>query len=221
MTLQLWQCYFKDEHLTHLYPFAIPYLNTKLTPYFENSVIAELIPKATADYVSVCSWRLRQKRGEGASEAILKGNGTYELTEEKILSSDFDVAVLTPRNHKDIVEKLILWHGQAARDALNEFKAFIRIPNVVEHAIYENHFIARHEIYCTYVKEVLAPAIAFMEDREVFFRDSGYIHKKKDQKEIEAYQKASGRKDWPIAPFILERLFSIYINRKGYKTVNL
>ena len=39
--------------------------------------------------------------------------------------------------------------------------------------------------------------------------------------EIQAYQKASGRQDWPIAPFILERLFSIWINDKNFKVIPL
>ncbi len=222
MTLQFYQIYFQDEQKDKLYPFAIPYKNEKFSLLFENDVIKDLVPQSQADLISVCSWRLAQKRGEGASEAILKRNGSFSLTEERILSSDFDIAILTPRNHKDIVEKLILWHGPVAREALDVLNTFIRIPNVVEHAIYENHFIARKEIYQEYVRSTLAPAIQFMEGRwDVFGKDSGYITKKKDQKEIEAYQKTSGRKDWPIAPFILERLFCIWANKKGFKYINL
>ncbi len=222
MTLDLYQIYFQDEQKDKLYPFATPYKNEKFSLLFENDVIKDLVPKSEADLISVCSWRLAQKRGEGASESILKRNGSFSLTEERILSSDFDIAILTPRNHKDIVEKLILWHGPVAREALDVLNTFIRIPNVVEHAIYENHFIARKEIYQEYVRSTLAPAIQFMEGRwDVFGKDSGYITKKKDQKEIEAYQKTSGRKDWPIAPFILERLFCIWANKKGFKYINL
>ena len=104
MTLEFYQIYFKDEQLDKLYPFAKPYKNEQLSPYFENQVIADIVPNTQADLVSVCSWRLAQKRGEGAAEAILKRNGTFTLTEEIILSADFDIAILTPRNHKDIVD---------------------------------------------------------------------------------------------------------------------
>ncbi len=224
MTLSFHQIYFQDEQKDKLYPFATPYKNETFSLLFENDVIARLVPESTADLISVCSWRLAQKRGEGAAESILKRNGSFNLTEEKILSSDFDIAILTPRNHKDIVEKLILWHGPVAREALDVLNTFIRIPNIVEHAIYENHFIARKEIYQDYVKNCLAPAIQFMSDisrNSIFMQDSGYIQKKKDPKEVEAYQKASGRKDWPIAPFILERLFCIWANKKGFKYLNL
>lgn len=219
-TLDFYQIYFRDDQIEKLYPFATPYKNEACTDYFENSVIADLVPKSTADLISVCSWRLAQKRGEGTAEPILKRGGTFELTEEGIKEADFDIAILTPRNHKDIVEKLILWHGPVAREALTEFNKFIRIPNIVEHAIYENHFIAKKEIYHEYVMSCLIPAISFMDGREVFKNDSGYISRK-NQSEIEAYQKASGRRDWPIAPFILERLFCIWANKKGFKYINL
>jgi len=36
-TLEFYQIYFEDGQLKHLYPFAIPYKNTDLTLYFENS----------------------------------------------------------------------------------------------------------------------------------------------------------------------------------------
>lgn len=221
LTLDFYQIYFKDEQKDKLYDFAIPHKNETLTPYFENQIIAELVPKATADLVSVCSWRLAQKRGEGPSEAILKRAGTFLLTKEAITGGDYDVAILTPRTHKDIIEKFIIWHGDAGRQALATFRQFIRIPDTVEHAIYENHFIARREIYQEYVTKCLIPAIEFMSTREVFSLDSGYILKKRNPEEIKEYQQKSGRKDWPIAPFVLERLFSIWANRKGFKYVNL
>ncbi len=219
-TLDFYQIYFKDEQLDKLYPFAIPHKNERCTDYFENSVIAELVPKSSSDYISVCSWRLRQKRAEGASEVILKNSKSFELTEERILSSDFDIAILTPRNHKDIAAKFCLWHPENGPAALGKFRQFIKIPETVDHAIYENHFIARREIYQDYVKNCLIPAIAFVSEEWIFSSASGYITKK-SQQEIEAYQKATGKKDWPIAPFILERLFSLWSNKKGFKVINL
>lgn len=216
-----YQIYFKDEQKEKLYPFATPYKNETLTPYFENQVIAELVPKTTESLVSVCSWRLAQKRGEGASEPILKRGGTFDLTEDAIRTGDYDIAILTPRNHKDIVEKFIIWHGEAGRQALAEFRKFIRIPLTVEHAIYENHFIARGDIYRQYVNECLIPAIEFMKTREVFSMDSGYVTKKRNPQEVAEFQAKTGRRDWPIAPFVLERLFSIWANKKGFKYINL
>ena len=235
MNLDFYQIYFKDDQLPNLYPFAIPFKNETLTDYFENDVIARLVPESTADYISVCSWRLKQKRGESSTPIVL--NHKLELDEQKILSQDFDVAVLTPRRAGfRALYMAANWHGTVWHDAFSVFSdGFLRphgisVPKNYEdldgedlkHAIHENHFIARRGIYHDYVSNCLAPAIQFIGSRmDTFGQNSGYVHKKRDAQEIQAYQKASGRQDWPITPFILERLFSIWINDKNLNVINL
>jgi len=226
-TLDFYQIVFKDEQKEKCYPFAKIYFNTTLTDYFENQVIADLVPTLQADYISVCSWRLAQKRGDSTTPMVLKGD--LSLTEEKILNADFDVAVLTPRSPRhQPLNMASQWHGKAWDDAFTVLKEDflkhkgIRIKGELTKAIYENHFIARKSIYQLYVESCLAPAIRFCQERtEIFGADSGYVRKKRDQKEIKAYQEKSGRQDWPIAPFILERLFSIYCEGKGFKIIDL
>ncbi len=231
-TLTFHQIIFKEEQRGHCYPFAKVYFNDTLTDYFENDVIARLVPQSEADYISVCSWRLRQKRSESSTPLVLKHN--LELSEEKILSKDFDVAILTPR--RPTFRPLSMasnWHGKVWDEA---FKVFvndflkplgIRVPDVskdedLKHTIHENHFIARNGIYQMYVGYCLKPAIDFMQDRpDVFGVDSGYVHKKRDFKEVKEYQQKSGRQDWPIGVFILERLFSIWINDKNFNVIPL
>jgi hypothetical protein len=213
--LAFYQIHFKDEQKTEMYDFAIPYLNQVLTPYFENSVIAEVVPKCNADFVSVCSWRLRKKRGDMFRLQDKK------LTKEKILNSDFDVAILTPRSPThNVMGMASHWHGASWDNAIKDLRNFIKIPNVVKHAVYENHFVARGDIYRDYVNTFLLPVMDYMEGRDVYFVDSGYITRKKAE-EVHEYQQKSGRKDWPIAPFVLERLFSIWINDKGFKVIPL
>jgi hypothetical protein len=60
-----------------------------------------------------------------------------------------------------------------------------------------------------------------METNAIFRSESGYILKKRDPQEIKEYQTKSGRFDWPISVFILERLFSIWLNDKNLKVINL
>src|SRR5678810_620061 len=155
MTLSFTQIYFKDEQLPHLYPFATPYKNETLTPYFENEVIRTLVPTIEADLIGVCSWRLKEKRNESSTPFILtKAYGDTALTEERILSADFDVAVLTPRNnlHKPLA-MASNWHGKAWDDAFVVLKRYlynsqrIKIPDELTHTIYENHFIAHRDLY--------------------------------------------------------------------------
>lgn len=223
MTLSFTQIYFKEEQKAQLYDFATPYENTSLSHYFENAVIREVVPMQSADYIGVASWRLKAKRNDGSTPILLQHK--LELSEEKILSQDFDVAVLTPRKptHK-VLQNARMWHPLIWDEAFGVFKSFLRsdcgikVPDELTHAIYENHFIARREIYHSYVKECLGPAIDFMEGKELFLKDSGYANKKPANERL-AYQNLTGRKDWPIAPFILERLFSIYIERKNLNVI--
>jgi hypothetical protein len=234
MTLDFFQIIFDEKQKESLYPFAKPYFNTKLTDYFENSVLCDLVPNSQADLISVCSWRLAQKRGD------MSRLTDKTLTEEKILNADFDIAILTPRhpNHKPLL-MADEWHtiydqstlqviARPWRDAFEVFKPFLKsiginVPEELKYAIYENHFIAKRAIYQVYVKEVLTPAIEFIRARGqgVFTADSGYIYKKRNAQEVKAYQEKSGRTDWPISVFLLERLFSIFIEGKNYKVINL
>lgn len=219
-SLDFYQIYYKDEQLTELYDFAIPYRNHTLTKYFENDVIKDLVPKSTADYISVCSWRLKQKRGQGSSELILKNRA---LTLEVIVTKDFDIAILTPRSPgHHIMNMASNWHGKAWDDAINELRKFINVPDeLIGNAIYENHFIARREIYQDYVQSCLLPCMAFMEGNRVFLEGSGYRNKKRDKEEIKMVTEKLGMDDWPIAPFVLERLFRIWIEGKRYNIINL
>lgn len=233
MAVALIQILYDEKQREELYPFAIPYFNEKLSPYFENSVIADIVPSISSDYISVCSWRLRRKRGD--VHHWLKNDST--LTEYKLESFSGDVAILTPRSpaHKTLL-MAATWHGEYWVDAFDHFKPFLNslgltVPKCnyvpgdpdLNHAIYENHFVARMEIYHDYVLNCLRPAIQFMEqNKEVYMAPSGYKEKKRNaNEEIKLVQGKLGMTDWPIAPFILERLFSIYINDKGLMVSNL
>lgn len=222
-SLDFYQIIYEESQREKCYPFAKVYYNQTLTDYFENAVIADLVPNSQAELISVCSWRLAQKRGDSYRLGPDKS-----LTVDKILNADFDVAVLTPRSpsHKPLL-MAHEWHGKAWDDAFNELKVFLKtigieVPEELTNAIYENHFIAKGEIYKDYVAKYLLPCMAFIEKTGgVFKADAGYLTKKRDAKEVKAYQEKSGRQDWPIAPFILERLFSIYCEGRGFKIISL
>ena len=219
------QILYNEDQRAELYTFAKGYFNVGLTPYFENQIIAGIVPTLDADYISVASWRLRKKRAGAAH--YLGGFNKDEFTLEKIQEAmPFDVAILTPHSpaHQPLT-MAVNWHGVAWKDAYEAFKPFLRrfgkVPEELKYSIYENHFIARREIYHNYVSTYLLPAIEFIGDNPVFFVDSLYVPKKKDQAEIQRVQKLLKAKDWPILPFILERLFAFYINDKNLNVIKL
>jgi hypothetical protein len=224
MTLDFFQILYHESQREQLYPFAKPVFSIGLTPYFENQFIAALVPQSEADYISVCSWRLRKKRND--SVYALGGLGKEELSYEKIQNSQFDVAILTP--HSPSHQPLAMapnWHGKAWVDAFNDFKPFLgrfgKVPDELKYSIYENHFIARKEIYHEYVDTFLLPAVEYIGFNPVYFVDSLYLPKKRDAEEIKRVQALLGKKDWPILPFLLERGFSFFINSKGYNVISL
>lgn len=215
MTLNFTQVYFEDSQRDKIYPFAKAFKNEYLDDYFENRIIAGLVPNMDEDFLSVCSWRLHEKR-QSRLRLLDKS-----LTEEKILAADFDVAILTP--YSDTHRPLDMgakWHGRPFIEGIEELRKFYPFRgDDVKHAIYENHFIARREIYHDYVKSCLIPVMAFMVGNSVFTQDGGYSKRKKPE-EVAAVVAKLGHA-WTIAPFILERLFSIWIDRKNFKVINL
>jgi len=222
MSLSFVQIIYSEEHKKEVYPFAVPYYSVGITPLFENSIIAGIVPTLQSDFIGVASWRLKFKRTGGYCPIILKD---LSLIPEKVFQTDADVCILTPsRQAHQPLHMAAQWHGQAWVDAFHVFKGFlsdigITCPNELTNTIYENHFIARREIYHDYVKRVLIPACHFVLSDPVFMAPSGYILKKRDPVEIKRVQNLLRMDDWPIAPFILERLFSIYIEGKGLKIV--
>jgi hypothetical protein len=224
--IDFYQILYKEDQRAELYDFAKPVFSVGLTPFFENQLICALVPQSHADYVSICSWRLRKKRGDTIH--YLGGFGKDVLTLNTIEQAmPFDVAILTPHspNHKPLV-MAENWHGRAWTDAYNALKPFLkeklgRVPEELKYAIYENHFIARGELYRDYVNSFLIPAIDFISTEPVFYTDSGYLQKKRDNEEINRVQGLLNRQDWPILPFLLERLFSFYINDKNLNVINL
>jgi len=217
-TVDFYQVYFEDDQFSELYNFAVPYFNENLTVYFENSIIAELVPQCKADLIGVASWRLAKKRGDRIQ--VRK-----PLTLESITENEYDIAILTPRsNSHQPLAMAAYWHGRAWTEGVAALKPWfkekgIRIKGELSKTVYENHFIATREIYQEYVKDILIPCMGFMDGKEVFMQDSGY--KKKLAHEKAALKEKLGIDYWPIAPFILERLFSIWIEGKPFKIISL
>jgi hypothetical protein len=148
------------------------------------------------------------------------------LTKQSILLKEFDVAILTPRinGHKPLFMSAH-WHGKPWINSFAVLSIFltkklkINVPDELTFAIYENHFIAKRNIYHEYVESCLTPVMEYMEENKIFSAASGYCRHKEiigDFASVSHYQKTTGLTDWPIGVFLLERLFSIWINDRKY-----
>lgn len=218
--LQFMQIHYEWHQLDELYPFTTNAIfNPDLTEFFENDIIASHIPgvQDCIDIVGICSWRLKAKRQDS-----IRTKGP--LTEETLRTMDYDVAILTPRsnNHRPL-EAAKTWHYPHWTPAIERLRDLIKIPQEVTHTIYENHFVADRELYQDYVLRYLRPAIAFMkENPDVFRAPSGYAKYKTEAERLIIKEKI-GLDDWPIGVFVLERLFSIYLQneKKHVKVIPL
>lgn len=231
-TLDFFQVWFEDDQQEHFYDFATPYYNELVTPYFENNIIAKLPLQSQADLIGVASWRLKEKRNSLPVHRALKSTVGTRLSLEKILSKKFDVAILTPMmpGHRMLSTGQQLF-GNIWTESFNHLSTFLtgtlsmKIPDEISFPIYGNHFIATREVYRRYITECLIPTIEFMEaEPAMFLRNSGYAKTKSNAKcltMVRLYKDKSGRDDWPIAPFLLERLFSLWIDPQNLQIINL
>jgi hypothetical protein len=214
MATKLIQIVYDDSQRDSCYPFAEVHFNQALTIFFENSVISELVSAAQVDKIAVCSWKLRQKMRWYIGKP-------RELTQE-ILESDYDVMSFTKNtknhtmfaaaetNHKGFIKTF-----SKICDSIGvKFKGDVRIP------IYQNHFSAKTEIYQDYVKEYLNPAMEVMKNdpeiNKLIMADSNYSSLTSTKPEqLEKLKEKIGIGYYPLAPFLLERLFSVYVQNKN------
>jgi hypothetical protein len=97
-------------------------------------------------------------------------------------------------------------------------KLRIKMPGEVKHAIYQNAYMMRTDLYKKYVSEFLQPAIDLIENDEelntIMKKPSGYGRLSKDA-DLKAVQSKLGMNDYPLCCFVLERCPSMWhtINR--------
>lgn len=209
------QIYFKDDQKGQFFDWATPYYNDRLTPFFENTVIAELVPRSEADYTAVCSWNLRRKMGVNIPPR-------RPLTQE-LLQSDYDVLSFTRNTSShDTLAFLEAKHSGSIAVLHRIFeKTGNKYPSKVSFPIYQNAFCARTDIYQRYVSELLLPAMWFMstdeEMKDLLWQDAGYtVSTLGVPVDFDRIEKFFGVRFYPKHPFICERLFSMWLEGKNY-----
>jgi hypothetical protein len=210
MAAKLIQLYYNDEQQEKIFPFAVPYKTEGLTVFFENYWIKELVLASKDEKIAVCSWKLKEKLRWYIGQR-------RELTQQ-VLETDYEVLTFT-RNTKyhQMLAAANAWHP----GFLNTFdkilaKIGVTRPNEVKIPIYQNHFAARTEIYKDYVQNYLVPAMDCIQNdaeiNEMAMRDSKYSDLT-NQSAAHLLLKI-GICYYPMIPFLLERLFSVYVSNK-------
>ncbi len=215
--IAFYQILYTEDQLFKLYPWAIPVWNKTLTPFFENKIISDIVKQSPGEKTAVCSWKLREK----ITKNLPLTPNSRNLTEE-MLQGDFDILSLTVNSkHHEMLANAERWHPGFC-DVLRKIGSAIRqtVPREIKFPIYQNHFVAKTDIYKQYVTEFLDPAMKVMEEDEeiksLCWKDSGYT-KLITQPLSEQAQKDLGVTYYPLHAFLCERFFSCWVNNKRFK----
>lgn len=211
MASKLIQIYYEESQKKECYPFADLHFNERLTIFFESAVIRERVMGSTDEKIAVCSWKLRQKMRWNVCRP-------RELTQE-VLETDYQVLSFTcnTKNHK-MLYAADRWHPgftQTMTKILDSIGK--KMPGEVKNPIYQNHFSAKLEIYRDYVKNWLSPVMDVItndpEINKMAMADSNYSQLARDSAaKVQWLQENIGVPFYPMVPFLLERLFSIYVH---------
>lgn len=216
MAAELTQIIYKEEQRVQCYPFAKVFFNDKLTIFFENEVIKEVVRNSGAEKIGVCSWKLKQKQRWNVGKP-------REITQE-LLESNYDVLSFTKNTHRhQMLASSERWHpGFKLAMSVLCMPRGIRVPDEIKNPIYQNAFICRSDIYKHYVEEYLSPIMNLMIHdpwiAPLATQDSHYHElAKTDAAPREWLKEQIGIPYYPMAPFLLERLFSIFCHNNKIK----
>ena len=167
--------------------------------------------------IAVCSWKLRAKLRYYIGRP-------REITPE-LLESDYEVMSFT-KNTKDhrMFQAAEAWHP----GFMNTFDKIlgaigVKRPGEIKIPVYQNHFSCRTTIYKDYVSTYLVPAMEAItnepEINELAMKDSKYSDL--TNQKAENLKEKLGIGYYPMTPFLLERLFSVYCQNRGIKISHL
>jgi hypothetical protein len=220
MAAQLTQIIYHDSQRASCFEFADIYFNTALTIYFENEVICDVVMASTAEKIAVCSWKLKEK--------MKYFIGTPRPITQELLESSYDILSFTKntKNHQ-MLAAAEAWH-KGFKETLQKilYEIGFECPREVRMPIYQNHFSASRQTYQDYVTQYLIPAMYVMENdpeiHKMVMADSNYSKLAgATAEQTQDLQNKLGIPYYPLAPFLLERLFSVYVHNNHLNVTHL
>lgn len=222
--MELYQIYYPggkvppEKQKEKILPFAIPYYNEKLTVFFENEPIKNLVMASKADKISVSSWKLNDK-------LRIRVGGRVPLTLEA-LNSDYQILSFTKNSKKHtMLAHLYHWHPSSKQAfELLWTKLGYKVPNEPKNPVYQNHWASKVEMARDYVENFLSPAMdLILSDEELnklMMQLSNYGRLSHDA-DLRRIKEQLGLDDYPLVPFVLERCPCCFFEMKGYRITYL
>ena len=203
--------------------FANVYYNDVTTPFFENKVMVDLVTEGEHrlnNYFAVLSHKFFQ-------ETVNKELCPIQQEEIEMALGDSDVLSFFgfKRDNFEMFRHAIQVHKGIEQCYLELFK-LLNLPFKpllkMRFVVYRNAFFARSEVYERYVNEMLRPCIELMSDRrndklwQSIWKDSGYPYTenrfRKHPQLRDKFVHDMGVPYYPFHTFILERMFSYWLN---------
>jgi hypothetical protein len=212
--INIYQIYYNEETKSKCYPEYKHYYNRYCTPFFENSVILDLIDKkkhCEGEYFGVWSCSFRDKVDR-------RQKFTPEIFEKFVSSTKGDVfsahryhskhvpAVLAQKYHPNFVSIL--------QRILNRIGYKADLYKEARFIIYSNHFIAQKCVYYDFVETLLRPAMEVMSKKGTDIYNSIWQNSmyKGHGRLPEHLKPLFGVDFYPYHTFLCERLIMLYLN---------
>lgn len=224
--LKVYQIYFKEDQLRKL--DYIPYYNYDCTPFFENSVIRNLVEHKEhlkADYFGVVSHKLREKiqisktswRSVKNICNISNQQFSPQLFQHELNKFRPDIMSFGRHVPHDNVSYADQFHPNFSKyfSYIMSKIGYNWKPQVFQDIVYCNFFVAKSEIYGRYVNEMLAPAMDVMMEMPELFQNSNYPHALPDN-----LQKKFNCEWYPYHTFLCERMVSYFIHLNKFKCLH-
>ena len=213
--LSIWQVYFDEATKATCKPEWNHYDNSeKLTEFFENSVIIDLLHRGVhddADYFGVFSHDVDQGINF-REDGLVFSPANLETVVDQYRADVF--AFQKRRKNTNIVTQADRYHPgfvEMMKAALDY--AGFDLPNQLDKIVLFNYMVCTGEFWDHYAEELLKPVMQFLEYHSPAYSDSGYalIGRPMTPEKAERFTKAFGRPYYPYHPFICERLASVFL----------
>jgi hypothetical protein len=221
--INIYQIYYDEASKNDCYPEYNLYYNPNCTPFFENSVILDLIDNqkhCDGDYFGVWSHKFRHK-------VDAKQKFTPQIFERFVRNNKADVYSAHRYHSKHVpvrlAEKYHPNYSNILRKILNKIGYFVDFDAQARFIIYSNHFIADRCVFFDYVETLLRPAMEVMSNDEeikgLIWQNSRY---KGHGRLPDHLKPVFGVDFYPYHTFLCERLIMLYLNNnRDIKCLNL
>lgn len=227
---------YQSEYIYHVYNPAPKKYNFEDQYYvLENKIIADQVPLLDAHYVGVWSHKHYEKLIPNSADGTFnkKDNNKDQFVdwfESRVDKKDFDILgfhrMWNNLHRKHMLTRANEWHPNfknALQHLIKKSGVKLNLNPPYNFITLMNYQVARKEIYFDYISTVLRPILNAMLDKndkqlqDWLHTDSKYEGAAKNEGTL---LRIGNRPYYTLHTFILERLFTLYLNSRNFKCVN-